>query len=216
MAPSAWTHVRAALLLVVIVVQLLAAAPLPRSVKRSSFEEPVAREELGQISQVLSRIGITASHDQLADLFTATGTPMAALRGTVMAPFKEPLRWTGTGQSWGLFTYPDTFPHRLVVDARPADGAWRTLYAGLDPDRTWKVDLLTYRRVRGVYDGNTTKAGASWDNLSRWIADRAFEDHADVDEVRVYFQRFHTVLPGRPPDPEVVTRHSRTYHREAR
>lgn len=211
-----WPQVRAGLLLAVILVQLFAAAPLPKTVKRSNFDEPVAREELGNIRDLLADIGVQVTHAQLADGFTAVARPLASFRGALMAPFTGVLRLTGTGQSWGLFTYPDTFPHRLVVDARPTDGAWRTLYAGLDPDETWNVELLTYRRVRGVYDGNTAKPGASWDNLSRWIADRVFDEFADVGEVRVYFQRFHTVIPGRPPDTEVVTRHPRTYHREAR
>jgi hypothetical protein len=67
-----------------------------------------------------------------------------------------------------------------------------------------------------VYDGNTNKPGASWENLSRWIANRVFDSQPGVVEVRVYFERFHTVPPGGTPDPEVVKRHSRTFVRDAR
>lgn len=208
-------HVRAVVIAVVLLANLLVALPLPHSVKRSSFDEPVAKEEMQKLSALAASVGVTLTPKELADLFYDTGVPLVALHTSLVAPMKPLNRVLGTGQAWGLFTYPDTFPHRFVIEARTAGGPWERLYAGLDPDHTFLVDVWTYRRVRGVYDGNTTKPVASWDNLTHWAAARVFEAHPAYDTVRVYFERFHTVPPGGKQDPEIVPRQMRTYHKEA-
>lgn len=211
-----WPSVRAALIAAALVANGLMALPLPKSVKRSNFDLPVAREELAAIRGHLGRLGVELTHEELADAFVAWGRPLAEARGWLTEPLKHPFRILGMGQSWGLFTYPDTWPHRLVVEARPKGGVYERLYAGLDPEHDWRRDVFVYRRVRGVYDGNTNKPGASWNNFARWTADRVFEEFRGYDEVRVFFERFHTVPPGGEPDPEVVVRHSRTFFRDAR
>lgn len=213
--PPRWPELRAGFIAFVVLVNFLAALPLPSSVKRSGFEEPVAKEEIGRISTQLAAVGIEASHEDLVEFFMATGEPMVKLRGWLMAPTKELYRVTGAGQAWGLFTYPDTFPHRLVVEAQRGVGRWEVLFAGLDPDHRWREDLFTYRRVRGIYDGNTNKPGASYKNFCAWVAREVFAEFPDYQSVRVKFQRFHTTVPGLPKDEQVLDRHVRTYKREA-
>lgn len=70
--------------------------------------------------------------------------------------------------------------------------------------------------MRGVYDGNTTTPGDSWNNFSKWAAYQALDAFPDLVEVRVGFRRFHTIPPGGVPNPEVVTRHLRVYRRDSR
>jgi hypothetical protein len=206
--------VRGALIALALLVYGALALPIQRSVRRSSFDTPVAREELARWTDLLARVGVHRSVGELADDLVDVGNAVGGVKATLTAPLKPWTRLTGTGQAWGLFTYPDTFPHRLVIEGRTGD-TWRTLYAGLDPDATFLRDILTYRRVRGVYDGNTVKPGDSWNNFAAWAAKRVFESHPDVVEVHVLFHRFHTTPPDGPADPKVVPRHLRTFQRDA-
>ncbi len=193
-------------------VEGILAAPIPHAMKRSSLNEPIAREEIAAQVQLLAGLGVTVSSDQLADALYESGAAWAAAYHAVVDPVEPLLRITGTGQGWGLFTYPDTYPHQLVVDVRRShSGPFVMLYGGLDPEHDWKRDVLAYRRVRGVYDGQTAKPGASWNNLTKWLAGEACAEDSLVTAVRVSFTRFHTVRPGQAADPGEPLRHARTW-----
>jgi hypothetical protein len=206
-------QLRAGLILLALVVYGIAASPLPRSMKRSQFDTPMAIEEVDQWVGILGAAGIPITRAALSDDAFAVGTVFADLRSALLGPFKGWFRITGTGQGWGLFTYPDIFPHQLVIEVRPKGGTFAPIYAGLDPDAAWMRPQLAYRRVRGVYDGNTTKPGASYDNFVHWIGRLALADFPDSAEVRVGFVRTHTTMPGVPRDPERSERFQRVVSR---
>ncbi len=192
---------------------------MPRSIKRSQFDTVIAQEEMDKWVRILGGVGIAITRDDLSNKTFAFGKIFADLRSFLLTPFKETFRITGTGQGWGLFTYPDSYPHQLVVEVRSAagdaegEGEWRPIYAALDPDHDWMRAQLAYRRVRGVYDGNTRKPGASYDNFVAWIGGLALTAHPDAAEVRVGFIRTHTIMPGETPDPERLPRFQRTVSR---
>ncbi len=213
-------HLRGALLLAVVGVQGFAALPLPHSARKSQYDTPIAQEEIGRWQAAFAKLGVEVTRGEIVDVAWASAQGSVTLRKTVLRPFDGLLRWTGTGQGWGLFTTPDAFPHQLRVWIQPttAPGAteaslWRLVYAGLDPDANWRVDQLAYRRVRGVYDGQTTRPGASWDKVARWIAARALEDFPEAARVRVGFVRRHSRLPGESADTTETTRHLRIHTR---
>ena len=199
---GAWPTTRAALLTIVLVVEGVTALPIPHTVrKRDLALEPVAVEEIETQRALLAKVGIQLSHAEIVDGLAASGEAWAGLYSRATKPLGPVFRVLGIGQSWGLFTYPDTFPHQLTVEIRTAKtGPWALWYAGLDAEHPWMAEVLTYRRVRGVYDGQTTKPGASWNNITRWLAARACATNADVEVVRVSFRRFHTVRPDQTAD----------------
>ncbi len=206
-------HVRAALIAVTLIVYGVAASPLPKSVKRSHFEQPIAVEELDRWVGILGGAGVTVTRAELADRAYVVGRALADVRSALLGPFKGWFRVSGTGQGWGLFTYPDSYPHQLVIEVRPSEGEWRPVYAALDPDAPWRRDQLAYRRVRGVYDGNTRKPGASYDNFVQRIGRLALTDFPDAAEARVGFISTHSTMPGRPRDPERLPKLQRTVAR---
>ncbi|MDP2306016.1 MAG: hypothetical protein Q8P18_08310 [Pseudomonadota bacterium] len=211
-------HVRAVVIALVLVVNGLAASPMPKSVKRSHFETAIAIEELDRWVGILGSVGLTLTRPELTEHTYAVGKFFAELRGTLVGPFKGWFRVTGTGQGWGLFTYPDSYPHQLVIEVRSASGAgpegeWRTVYAALDPDAAWHRSHLVYRRVRGVYDGNTRKPGASYDNFVAWAGKQALVEFPDAAEARVGFVRSHSTMPNVTPDPERLPKFQRVVTR---
>ncbi len=204
---------RAALLALTVLVYGVAASPLPKSVKRSHFETPIAIEEVDRWVGILGGVGIDVTRKELSDGSYEVGRFFADVRRTLLGPFKEWFRVSGTGQGWGLFTYPDSYPHQLVIEVRKKGGTWRPVYAALDPDAGWRRSQLAYRRVRGVYDGNTRKPGASYTHFVAWVGGLALTDHPDADEARVGFIRTHSTMPHVTPDPERLARHHRVVQR---
>ncbi len=205
-------QLRAVLIALVIAVYGVAASPLPKGVKRSQFETAMAKEELDRWVGILGGVGVTTTRKDLADFSWEWGQSLSQVRSALLGPFRPWFRVSGTGQGWGLFTYPDTFPHQLTVDVR-VNGEWKRVYAGLDDEADWMRDTLVYRRVRGVYDGNTRKPGASYTNFANWIGRRALEDFPEATEARVGFLRFHTLAPGEAPDPERTEKYQRVVTR---
>ena len=205
-------HVRAALIAATLLVHGIAASPLPKSVKRANFDSEMATEEFDRWVGILRGVGIRTTRKALADDAYASGVVLADLRGFLLGPFRPWFRISGTGQAWGLFTYPDSFPHQLVIEVRE-QGAWRAVFKALDPDAHWQRELLAYRRVRGVYDGNTQKPGPSYTHFVTWIGHRALEDFPTADAARVGFLRFHTRAPGEPADPSVEAKFQRVVER---
>jgi hypothetical protein len=210
-------HLRGALLLAVVLVHGVAASPLPRQVLRSQYETPLAREEVTRWRKTLLGAGVSLTETQLVDASFAVGSSLAGVRRALLGPFGELFRLTGTGQGWGLFTYPDTFPHQLHVWTREgAEAPWEVRYAGLDPEHAWDRDVLAFRRVRGIYDGQTTRPGTSWQRFAAWEARRALEAFPSATHARVGFLRRHTYAPGEAPaTPEApVLRHAKIFARE--
>ncbi len=200
-------------------VSAVAASPMPKSVKKSHFDTPIAIEELDRWVGILGGVGLTLTRAELTEGAYGVGKFFADLRGTLLGPFKEWFRVTGTGQGWGLFTYPDSYPHQLVIEVRPgpsaagAEAEWQPVFAALDPDAAWRSSQFTYRRVRGVYDGNTRKPGASYDNFVAWAGKQALAEFPDAAEARIGFIRTHSTMPGKTRDAERLPKFQRVVTR---
>lgn len=206
--PDRPAKLRAALLAAVLLVHGVAASPLPSSVDTSALNGPIGREELGRWVGILGGLGVQTTREELVTRLVAAGEAGAAVRNAVVKPFAPVMRLTGTGQAWGLFTYPNTLPHTLVIAAERG-GQWEELYRALDPEHAFLEPQLTYRRMRGVYDDNASKVRPSYDNFTRWVGRQVFAAYPDATRVKVYMERRHVLPPGQPPDPEVKIRLSK-------
>jgi hypothetical protein len=188
--------VRAALLLLVLTPNLIASLPLARSAVRKNFDTPVARDELERLRGLLFLGGWAPTHEELADRLYAVAKSQVAVRNALLAPARPVFRVTGTGQAWGLFTYPDRYPAQLVVESRTRAGGYTVRFASLDPEADLGADKFVFRRVRGVYDGNSERPGATWDPFVSWAAGEVFAADPTAYEVRVKFLRLRTFEPG--------------------
>lgn len=214
--PQRWPAVRAALLGVVVLVHGLTALPLPRTVSADRAASAPAQEEIGLWLAVLASIGLHPSAEQLLGLVNQAAKATSSVRRALVAPAKPLMRFTQTGQAWALFAYPDRFPQRLVVEGRAGEGAWETLYRGLDPAHQVVGPEVRFRRVRGVYDTVTgrDKPGKTYERFVDFVADRAFAARPDLDQVRVLMVQFHVELPDSTATRPEVVRLTRTRERE--
>lgn len=208
-----WDRVRAYAILLVLLVQGILALPIPRGLKRADFDDPRSREESAAVREHLAGLGLDLSHEELADGLFALSERLRAGREAALAPVQPLLRLLGINQAWGLFTYPDTQPSRLVVEGRAAEGPWQRLYAGHDDEADLLAPLFRYRRLRGVYDGQAWKPGGNYSRFTQVAARRVFEARPELVQVRIGFERFHVRQPGRADDPAVTRVHFRTLRR---
>jgi len=190
---------RGIILAIVVAVHGFAALPIPQAVNPSMMESPVAIAESERWSEILSRLGIQRDAPTLRADTMRISKQLSSARKKALSPFSQLFRYTGTGQGWGFFNTPDAYPDQLRVEA-DIDGQWVLLYAALSKEADFLADKLTYRRVRGVYDGNTDRPGDSYNHMVDWIADETFTAFPDAKRVRVSFVRTHTTVPGVPPD----------------
>jgi len=197
------SKIRAGLITVVVMIHGFVAAPLPRSISAHDMRGDVAAEELDRWSEILGSVGIEATPDEVADLALKTGRVIVKWRNAIVTPIRPALRLTGTGQGWGLFTYPDTRPRRLIMRGRTANGDWQLLYRTLDTEHDWNAELWRHRRLRAPTDtlSRKTRPGGVYKNFVDYAAARAFEDFPELQAFQVSFERSHSTRPGRKSAP---------------
>lgn len=132
--------------------------------------------------------------------------------GAARAPFEPLFDFLHVNQRWTLFNIVARAPSRLVVEAR-RDGEWETLYRRLDPAHDWHDAQLSYRRIRGVWDGVSGEPKGTYKRMAKWIARTAFAEQPDVDRVRVKLVREHLSPPWEPVDPKPEVFAERYYRR---
>jgi hypothetical protein len=208
-APSPWALARAALVTALLVVHGLAAAPVPHVVTKRDLANPVSAEEVDRWARRLTALGYTIDKDELSQRVMDITAVIGGAHRRLLLPFRPLFKYTGTGQGWGLFANPDNFPSRLEIRARRAGSDWQTVYLRLDPQHTWAVDVLTYRRIRGIYEANGygKRPNAPYKRFASWIARRLLAVDPSVEEVEVRMLRTHTTLRGERPDPRAEPRH---------
>jgi hypothetical protein len=180
----------------VILVNWLDGMPIP-VLKPKDLRYAVAREELARWSGLFGAVGLSLSPDELADMALDASATITGAKRSLMAPWQPVKVHTGTGQSWGLFAYPDPHAGRLIVRAHASDQQWRTLFSAPEGEGEL-ADLLRYRRVRGVWDdaGDRPNPSPLYDRFATEVARRAFAADPTLVEVEVRIDLIHIQLPS--------------------
>jgi len=208
-ALSPWAWVRAVLITAVLVLQMLDAIPLPE-LRKHHLANPVAKEELVRWSSLLTDMGRPTTPAQLAEIGLDMGKMAGNFRKKVLKPWHPLRRLTGTGQSWGLFAYPEPATGRLVVDGIGPEGT-ETLYSAPGGKGDALETLLEYRRIRGIYDdgGDRPRPRRIYQRFSRFVAARVFEAHPELNAVEVRLDLHPLVPPGQGEPVPDSKRHAR-------
>lgn len=212
-----WPLVRALLVGIVLLYQVLDTIPLP-DVTRRDLRRPIARAEITRWTGVAQSFGLAVAEEDTTEFALLLGGGAGRFRKTVLRPAWPFKRITGTGQAWGLFAYPDPFAGRLVISGRPEQGEWRELYRAPSEGESWLVDLVQYRRIRGIYDdnGDRPRPGGMHKALTRWLSREIFTRHPSLDEVEIRLDLVEVRLPGEGEEPLEAPRHARVERRDER
>ena len=196
-----------------LLLQLLDAVPLPE-LRPEHLANPVAQAELRQWSELLGSVGLDVAPSELAEVGLELGGVAAGFRKLVLRPWHPFRKLTGTGQSWGLFAYPEPATGRLVIDGRSPTGTVTYYRApgGLDDDLE---AVLEYRRMRGIYDdaSDRPKPRKIYARFGRWVSARVMAAHPEVLKVEVRLDRHLVRTPDQGPPVDDTRRHAKRFSR---
>lgn len=194
-----WPAIRAALLTLVLFFASVEALPLPMLSKRH-MRRDMAKEEVGRWVEILDGLGIQISAKQLVEHTVSLSQQAVSVRRQIIRPYRSLERPFGAGQAWGLFTFADPYPGRLVIEATRGGNAWFPLYRAPVDDGSVLARTVQHRRVRGVWDdaGDRPKPGKIYGRFVTWVSQRIFAAHPDVIEVRVRLDQVTVRTPSQP------------------
>lgn len=160
----------------------------------------MAQEEVARWVEILSGVGVDTTAEQLVDHTLTVSQAAVKARATIVRPFRAVSGLYGGGQAWGLFTYADPYPGRLVIEGTRGGNAWFPLYRAPQHDGSVLARTVHHRRVRGVWDdaGDRPKPGKLYRRFVTWLSGRIFEEYPDITEVRVRLDQITVRLPGEP------------------
>lgn len=206
-------HVRAAVIALALFAHGIYALPLPPAVNPGTLQEDWRQRDIRLWRSWLESIGLDVTHQQIEQQLMFWTGLTGRLHRALKTPFRPLFQLTASNQAWALFAAASTQPETVVVQVRELDGTWRTIARRLDPDATWKADVLRYRRIRGVWDGQKRRTRRTYKDLSKWLADEAFAEMPEISEVQVYIEQGRSVYPWEEPNPMVLKRHRQRHRR---
>ena len=211
-----WPATRALLISVVLLGQWIDALPLPE-LRRRDLDHPIAQDEVKQWTGVLNDLGMELTTEETIEGALVVGALAIDFRKFTMAPLRPIKKLTGTGQSWGLFAYPDPYAGRLVIDVREEKEEWQTLFSAPGSGFGTLTQKMRYRRVRGIYDdnGDRPRPGALYNRFADWVAWEIFQEHPEVDAVQIRLDLMRIIPPGEGEAVPDKRRHARMRVRDS-
>jgi hypothetical protein len=184
----------------------LVACPAPvRGATRADYNKSQVQRELKLWTERFEVVGIHMSTNELADRLVDGAKQWMELRSLAIGPFIAYLRALGSTQGWYMFTGPDTEPSDFVVEGRGAeaqakpprpDDGWRLL-AGSSTEGSWTTHpLYDHRARRHIFMTGWGESRKTLRELCGGLADMAFADLPDVEEIRCRFLKRRIVTPS--------------------
>ncbi len=210
-----WCNVRAALLTLALVVHGIYALPLPREITLERIREDAGKENVDRWLGWFASAGFRPEREWFEVTVCRVSRGFEQAHKAMKWPAKPWMEFVGNSQSWALFAIPERWPIRLEIRVmHEGMNDWEVIYRRLDPVLTSWDDILSYRRMRGIWDGQVTKPKSGYKNLTKWVAKRIFEQDGSIARVEVRGIRTHTTLPDEPIDLETKVFGSRPHRRE--
>jgi hypothetical protein len=210
-----WSHVRALLILLALLVHGIYALPLPRELTLEKMREDAGKENVERWLGWFAAVGWHPDRAWFEQTVWKASKLSDELHDALKAPAKPWMTFSGNSQSWALFAIPERWPIRLEIRIQ-REGAteWEMLYRRLDPSYPAWDDVLSYRRMRGIWDGQIQKPKSGYKNMTKWLARRIFDADPTIARVEVRGVRTHTTLPSEPVDLETKVFGARPHRRD--
>lgn len=166
---------------------------------RAVWDSPHNHEQFAEWAKTLSGLGVEADADALQrGLWKLTKRYLKA-HSAIMRPLAWIPEQLGFGQSWRMFSNPQSTPSRLWVEVDAGEG-FVPIYVSRSREHTWQRAFFEHHRVRKLF-GRIGRGGRdqAYDALARWTARRAFQELPAVSRVRVRIYTWSTPRPGPSP-----------------
>ena len=184
---AAW--LRAVAITCVLVLVGLSALPT-RPYDEKKLGRATHRRLVGRIVAALHIVGIPASDGDVGHALIALTEPIIMMRNAVVKPIKPLFDFAGMGQRWGLFLQSGRSAYRMQVEGRTKGGDFRLLYSPHQHDPRALESLLSFRRLRGLYNpGVKGEPRPQFEGFVTYLAAALFAAHAELDAVRVRMER---------------------------
>ena len=212
--PNVLRALRAAVISLAVLFAVIAAIPTPGNFTHQTLKQPAVRDQLLAWHRILRALGSSVSEEELGDGYVTFAQGLQKVRRTLLTPYNEVSRVTGTQQGWALFATPDTRPARLVVRARFGKRL-RTLYRSGDAEYQHDADFLEYRRVRALYNPGRSGPPNTYAGFAERLSERVFDAFPDAREVVVSLEYNRITLPGEEPAGEPSEADELSFERRA-
>jgi len=208
-----WPQIRAAVLCLVVIGNLLQAIPFPRKTVEDDKRAEWRKGDVELWHSWLAPTGIVGSRAEFQEQVVDAYLALREAGNWVQAPVRPFFSTIRTTQQWGLFAVVTEKPERLVVDVE-VDGEWRRISARLRTEYPWENERFKYRRVRGTWDTiHKDRPAPLYEAFCRWTARRAFADYPDAARVRVRREQFVASAPWEKLDDTVTPSNERILDR---
>jgi hypothetical protein len=119
----------------------------------------------------------------------------------------------GFGQSWRMFSNPQTTPSQLWIELDSGNG-FTPIYVSRSSEHVWRHSFFEHHRIRKLL-GRIGRGGkdSAYEALADWIAKRAFGDYPQAKRVRVRSYTWTTPAPD-ASGPNVGEFRKGKYHHE--
>jgi hypothetical protein len=162
---------------------------------REMWRSPSVNRQFSNWSGSLSKLGLRVTAEELRKRSWSAVQAYLGLRRALLWPWLKVQRQLGIGQSWALFTTPQTDPCRLLIEVQTAQG-WVPIYASRSEQRTWHRAMFDHHRFRKLLGRIGRTEGLShWNALSEWIIERVRQELPEVRQVRITLWRWATPEP---------------------
>lgn len=188
-------HLRALLVLAYLLLITVMAIPAPvGGMQKKMWESEQGRAEVANWAGAVRSIGIDISDRQFAELVWSVGWTWLQSRNAVVEPLRPAFRYTGTRQSWRMFSVVRHHGARVAILLDRGDGFEPLFVAG--EHEAWRAHQLNQERTRAFLSSYSGLDGrGSWDGFVDWVAARAAEDFPEGGTVRVELRRSRTLSP---------------------
>lgn len=167
---------------------------------RAVWDSPHNHDQFAKWANTLSGLGIDTSAEALQQSLWKLTKRYLKTHSALMRPIAWIPMQLGFGQSWRMFSNPQTTPSRLWIEADSGNG-FSPLYVSRSREHTWHRQFFEHHRVRKLF-GRIGRGGRdeAYVALARWTARRAFRELPAAQRVRVRMYTWATAGPGPAPN----------------
>jgi hypothetical protein len=198
-------QLRAAFVLFHVVAITIMSIPAPvNGMNEKQWSTPAGRRELHGWADVVRSVGLDVTDDAFRQFVWEVGNSWLSFRNDVVAPFRPYLIYTGSRQSWRMFSMVEHEEGRLAVYLE-RNGTREPLFVTYEHE-VWRRAQLRQERTRTILgDFYAQDSKRSWSGFVDRLADWAREDFPDGERLVVELGIRPTPAPGEAPEPyEVV------------